>query len=74
MPRQPGFLYANPAANGPEMVSYNWSVDTAVSPSAANTDGTYLAVAAMFTAAGGTVTSPAYAASYGIIPAAWGAG
>ena len=63
----PGFLYTNPAADGPEMVAYNWSVDTAVSPSAANTDGTYLAVAAMFTAAGGTVTSPAYAASYGII-------
>lgn len=62
-----GFYYANPAADGPEMIAYNWSVSTAVTPSAANTDGTYLAVAAMFTAGGGTVTSPVYASSYGII-------
>ena len=62
-----GFLYTNPASNGPVQVCWNTSVNTAVSPQSGNLGSTYVTVAAMFTAGAGVVTAPAYAAGYGII-------
>ena len=61
----PGFIYGTPGGVFPntfQQVAYNWTASTPQSPTAP-LDGSsvYLLVAAMFTAGGGQVTSPAYA-------------
>jgi hypothetical protein len=70
----PGFIYTNPASNGPNQACYNPSVSVTTAPTATTTDspGPRLTVAAIFTAGGGIVTGPAYAASYSIIASGTG--
>ena len=65
-----GFFYANPGSDGPELVAYNPQVSTVTAPTATSTDptGPWLAVAALFTAGAGTVTSAAYASAFSLIP------
>ena len=59
-----GFLWAHPGADGPEMIAYNPSVTGSVAPSVTSTSNfSYSVVAAMFTAGGGIVSAPVYAAS-----------
>ena len=68
-----GFFWAHPGADGPEMIAYNPAVNSAVAPSVTSTSNfSYTTVAAMFTAGGGTVSTPAYASS--ATPLAGGSG
>ena len=63
-----GFTYTNPAANGPNQAAYDPSVSTTAAPTAtSNNTGTWITIAAIFTAGGGILSAPAYAASYSII-------
>ena len=64
----PGFLYTAAGGNGNNQACYNPSVSAAIAPASTSTiTGTWLAIAAMFTAGGGLVSSPAYATSNNII-------
>lgn len=57
-----GFFWAHPGADGPEMIAYSPAVNTAVAPTVTSTSNfSYTTIAAMFTAGGGTVTTPVYA-------------
>jgi hypothetical protein len=64
----PGFLWSHPGADGPELVAYNTSVSGSAGPVVTSTSTfTWLAIAAMFTAGGGTVTGPAYASAFSVL-------
>ena len=63
-----GFIFGQPASNGFQLVAYDPSVSSLVSPSSTSQGSSpWLSAGAVFTAGGGTLTAPAYATAYSVL-------